>query len=324
MSYSMTCSMTCSMTATCIGPKILLASPLMDWLVERCAQQGVQLRCYDVNEVCEQGQWGLLLKQDPNVILWNVKVPSAFVLRGGPNVLWMDNALISQKCGVFVDTRGLFAESNLSCVRTSSSRWVAGFYARREFGWEAFSEGDADGYVLVCLQRPMDSSVTWGFLPGDKGKDRVAAFLAMVKRYLPWAADQVMVRQHPKEDRKVFPDEAWDPRWRWDECSRFAESVKGARAVVTINSTCAHEALLAGVPVATLGTGTFTGWGVTLECAGQPERLADLDGWRPDPSLCLNYVNQAMTRHFLPYTIDKHDERLQCGEFHDWLQACRY
>ena len=73
------------------------------------------------------------------------------------------------------------------------------------------------------------------------------------------------------------------------------------------------------MPVATLGTGTFTTWGATLECAGRPERLAELPGWRPDPEVARKYVSHAMTRHFLPH--DVRPERIN-PEFQTWLEDC--
>jgi hypothetical protein len=235
------------------------------------------------------------------------------------NILFLDNALISQKRGVFVDHGGLFARSNLCRdAGEEGSHWAADFYARREFGWRAFREGDVAGPILVCLQCEADSSVTQGFLPGRESEGRMVEFLRQVKTHLPFPSHRVIIRPHPREKPACLPPDAECEGWSWANEETFAEVLPRCRAVVTVNSTCAHEAVLAGVPVATLGTGTFTGWGVTLECAGNPARLGEIANWRPEPSRAEAYVCRAMTRHFLPYEI--REGRIN-EEFNLWLKA---
>lgn len=262
--------------------------------------------------------YSTVFRSEPNVLAWNCRMSHAWLQREKQNVLHFDNALISQRRGVFVDHRGLFAHSNLSINRVNDAFWEANFYARREFGWRAFEEGDASGAILVCLQCECDSSVVQGFLPGQSGSNRTHEFLKLIKQYLP--AKQVIVRTHPREPIANLPVNCIDPAWTWTCDGAFHSVLPHCRAVVTINSTCAHEAVLAGVPVATVGTGTFTGWGVTLECADDITKLSHLAGWRAPQDRARAYVSRAMTRHFLPYDVT---ESRYNGELQSWMEACQ-
>jgi len=309
-------------TAVALAPKALIDSPLRAWLIARCEAVGVALTVENVNEVCDSNEFTEIMRAHANVMMWNVKMPQWWVHQAQQNVLWMDNALISQRRGIFVDHRGLFAESNLSHSRGRAGNWNAAFYAEREFGWQAFQESSENGPLLVCLQRPTDSSVEWGFLPEQKNVNRIEAFLALVKKHVPVDGSRIVIRQHPKERVSQLSAAEFDPLWTWQSEGTFADAVRGARGVITINSTCAHEAVLAGVPVATLGSGTFTKWGVTLECDGRPQKLRSFMTWRANPRRARAYVNQAMTRHFLPYDMHPNDARPQAVEFHSWLQKC--
>jgi hypothetical protein len=309
--------------ALVIAPRSLLRSRLTAWLTQQGTRAGVNLFFENVNDLCERGEFHQRMRSFSDVMLWNVKIPPSWINKENQNVLWMDNCLINQKRGMFIDRRGLFAESNLSRDRGAKNKWNAEFCAQRDFGWKAFYEGSDDGPILVCLQRPKDSSVTWGFLADQREVNRTAEFLRLLKQHLPVDPSRVIIRQHPKERSFDLPLEVLDKEWRWECEAPFNEAVRVARGVVTINSTCAHEAVLAGVPVATIGSGTFTGWEVTLECADRPERLRKFLEWRVDPATARHYLGQAMTRHFLPYHITPEDPRHQATEFHQWLHSCQ-
>lgn len=306
-------------TAVAIVNRLLSGGSLKTWMEAQCSSAGITLQWHDVSDVYASGQYDQIARSAPNVISWNFRKTPEWMRAKGQNVLFLDHALISQKRGVFVDHGGLFAESNLcAAAQSQSSGWPAEFYAFREFGWTAFEEGDKSGPILVCLQCEQDSSVKSGFLRGQRA-NRMQEFLQMVKNHLPFPHSRVLVRQHPREKVKDLPLDCIDPAWEWQNEGSFPAVLRDCRAVVTINSTCAHEAVLAGVPVATMGTGTFTGWGVTLECASDPARLASLASWTAPRDLARNYVSRAMTRHFLPYDAPLNRSN---AEFQSWMEAC--
>jgi hypothetical protein len=306
------------MKALALLPDIALRSPLKGWLVARCSDRGITLDVQSSKLACDNREFSKLVTSASNVIFWNCRVSKIKV--GDRNALWLDNALISQRRGVSMDHGGLFAESNLSKLAPLPPvNWPAEWYARREFSWNAFNEGDPSGPILVCLQKEDDSSVKWGFASGQQ-INRTDAFIHAIKTHLPQHLP-VLLRPHPRGS--TFTADALPSNWSLNIGEKFSEVVRRCRAVVTINSTCAHESVLAGVPVATLGTGFFTGWGVTLECANDHSRLSAIESFRADPVTARSYVSNAMTRNFLPYSIKATDERHQATEFHSWLSSCK-
>jgi len=120
----------------------------------------------------------------------------------------------------------------------------------------------------------------------------------------------------PRERTRFETGGIWRDDWQMDDSSSFSERLPACSALVTINSTCASEAALLGIPTATLGTGAFTGSGVTLECALDPSKLATLFSFQPDLHRCRAYCSAILGRHFLPYGIVRDRN---CLEFEHWL-----
>lgn len=297
----------------------MLENPLKAWLDERCAAAGVTLEWHCVK--APGFQYREVFRSSRNVIAWNCRRPHAWLTERQQNVLHVENTLLSQRTGIFADHGGFFSNSNLCRKQTWRERYPHAqpeFFAKREFGWKAFSGGDPQGPVLVALQNRPDCNLRLEYPLAEGARDKVVRTLELLREHLP-TGRPVLVRPHPRERADFKDGGVWRDDWRLDMEGAFAERLPQCSALVTVNSTCASEAALLGVPTATLGTGAFSGSGVTLECAQAPALLAGLADFQPDLERCRAYTCAILGRHFIPYSI-KGDR--PCLEFESWLRAC--
>lgn len=307
------------MRAVVLSPQLLLRSRLKIWLDAKCKKQGVDLQWHDVDH--PKTNFHEVFRSSPSVIAWNCGVFHSWLTKEKQNVLHVENALISQPAGLFVDHGGFFSNSNLCRKQTWKQTYSHAnpeFLARRDFGWSAFAGGNPAGPVLVALQCRGDCNLKTEFPLGAGAPDKVIRTLELLKKHLPQDRP-VLVRPHPRERAAFENGGVWRGDWTLDVEGTFAARLPKCSALVTVNSTCASEASLLGIPAATLGTGAFTGSGVTLECATAPERLAQLSSFIPDLHRCRAYANAILGRHFLPYDLQRDRP---CLELESWLNAC--
>lgn len=302
--------------AIAMVPPRLLRSPLRRWLDVRCKGSGVRLRWMDVSESCSR--YCAEVRETANVIAWNCRVPQDWMKRHGRNVLHMDNSLINQGAGVFVDCGGFFSQSNLCREQTwrDGYKYALDFVARRWFGWEHGTPGNPEGPVLVALQCRRDCNLQTEFPLAAGCADSVAETIRLVKEHLPDVP--AIIRPHPLERAEFDAKGVWRSNWTLDLEGDFGGRLTQCRALVTVNSTCATEACLTGMPVAVLGTGTFTGSGAVLECHKDAAHLGRLFT-QPDMSVRTSYTSAVLSRHFLPYDLKS---PRACREFDDWLARC--
>lgn len=310
------------MIALALVTQSVIQSPLKGYLERTCAGRGIELDFVNVTEGC--AEYCALFRSHRNVIAWNCRLTPAWMTQCRNNVLYIENSLLWQRCGIFVDHRGFFSNSNLCQLRTWEQRYDVDLdaFTTKNFGWCAMAGGTPDGPVLVCLQSSLDSNLQQQFHLGCAYKDKVEATIDLLRHHLP-RGRKVIIRPNPR-----FID-AWHERvasytlrddWTVDWAGTFHNLLPKCSALVTVNSTCASEATTLGIPVATLGTGAFTGSGATLECAVQPAILRGLFDWRPDPEKCRRYGEAILGRHFLPYA--KADDTPNI-ELESWLEAAR-
>ncbi len=303
----------------------VLKSALKDWMGTRLDAAGIEVRWHSVTR--GGGQFVELFNAHRNVIAWNCRMPHAWLHRNGQNVLHIENSLISQRAGIFVDHGGFFTKSNLHRQETwkQPHRANVEFFTRREFGWEAFSGGTPGGPVLVCLQNGPDCNLQWEFPLSERGEDKVKKTLQLVRDHLP-KDRPVWIRPHPRhvesfaEKQAEYLGEVWREDFQPAPAGPFKKLLPQCSALVAVNSTCVNEAVTLGLPVATLGTGAFTGTGCTLECGQQPERLAELGVFHPEREACRAYAAAILARHFLPYDVQPQREN---EEFNLWLNSAQ-
>ena len=300
------------MNAIAILPATTAASSAGQWIAAQCQAAGVKLT---VSHDLSGQPYIAAFTSHQNVITWNCGMPHDWTRKGDRNVLYVENSLISQKAGMFIDARGFFTHSNLH----TGQHWNApgsfniDFFARREFDWTLHSGGDPTGPILVALQCRRDSNLKQNYPAAHGYINPNLHTLDLVLKHLP-STIPVQIRPHPREPDIDTRD--WPSHWTLQREGKFSHILPRARALVSATSTCISEATLLGIPIATLGVGAFTGSGTTLECAHHPARLANLPTYQPDLDAHRRYATAILSQHFLPY--DAHPDR-HVPEFQKWL-----
>ena len=301
-----------------INSERFLERPLRRFMDEQALASGVALD-WRVVAASNRGDYKPWFRECPNVISWGYKMPQRWMTASGQNVLFIENSLVRQDMGIFVDHAGWFSDSNLAKRQNpdQAAHVDLSHLAKEWFGWTLGAGGNASGPVLVCLQTPRDASIRYHFpagsaVPPDGKTDH---FLRLLHEHLP--PGQYLIRPHPK-NREGFTPGVWRSDWTLDDPGSLRDRLPQCSALVAVNSTCVSEAMLLGIPVATLGVGAFTGHGATLECHEDFSRLALLSTWRPRWSNCVSYLRALMGRHFMSYEMP---DAWPCQEWNSWLAA---
>jgi len=297
----------------------VLQSSIKKWVDDRCSERGAVVDWHSVTESCRE--YTELFRSADNVLTWNCRMPHSWLTKEPKNILFIDNSLISQKAGIFVDSEGFFSNSALKTNRSweQPPNVNLGFIAQRDFKWELFSGGCVDGPILVALQLRIDCNVHFEFPLAKHHTDKVVATLELLKQHLP-RGRKILIRPHPREGADFDLGGVWRDDWRLSFGGSFADILPKCSALVSVNSTCISEAALLGLPIASLGTGAFSGSGVSLECSAEPEKLLGLLDFTPDLRACANYCKAVLSHHFIPYDV-KEDRKVR--EFNVWLDRLR-
>ena len=253
-------------------------------------------------------------------ITWGVKWKSSWYRRGGTNVLYLENALLKQNSGIYIDHAGYFCDSSIATepqpdpTHTEIARLQA--HCTQRFAWPWFAGGDPEGPIMIACQTHNDCSVRFHYHPGRGKAPAMQALCDACADYLP-SGVPVIVRPHPREPNRINPD--WlRPDWTLDTSKDVYATLRTCRAMVTVSSTLATEALALGLPVACLGRSAWEGHGVVLECANDYSRLAGLPNWAPEEWPVLRYLCAVM-RHQLPY--DATPDQVQANaSVRTWLE----
>ena len=293
-------------------------------LIDACAQHNV-----DLTYGGDRSGWETEALRGENLILWGAKKPPDwYAKRDRSNFLFMENALIRQNSGVWIDSNGLFAASAIRSDRLLQSSPIEDLDARlaelaeRYFGWSLYGGGNPDGPILLALQRENDAPCKYHFPAADNG--RMATAIRLTALHAP--DRQVLVRPHPKgmavwrkherHFRSLFRE-----GWSVDLRPHIYETLQHCSALVTVNSTLATEALLLGVPVAVLGYSAFTGSGAVLECTENPGAMSGILEWWPDNAAVKSYLNRVL-QCSVSYSTSASE--LQANlEFQRWIGRCR-
>lgn len=305
------------MKAVALVPLAVMNSTIKPMLEYECARNRIKLEFHCVTHSCKE--YARLVRENRNVIAWNCRMTHRWMTQFKNNILYIENSILKQQTGAFVDHRGFFDNSNL-CRRQDWRRDYPvdlGAFTKRNFGWSPFEGGNPDGPVLVCLQNKADCNLRQQFPASGAEEDKVAAFLEMLQRHLPMGR-RVVIRPNPRfldfwKDGSYTIRGDWEVDWSGD----FYQVIKGCSALITVNSSTASEAATLGVPVATLGTGAFTGSGATFECGDDPSRLSNFYNWKPDYDSVTRYAKAILGGHYLSYR----DPDIQNHELRSWIEA---
>ena len=256
-------------------------------------------------------------KSHDNIITWNCRMSQDWMTKDRKNILFVENSLISQRSGMFIDSQGFYTNSSLNKERHwgKKEKFDLKSFALKNFGWNFHQGGDTEGPILIALQCKQDANLRYNYPLNLSKENPNETTLFLAKQYLP-SHISVIVRPHPREPELDIPNFNLPPNWRVESKGKFSDILTKVRALVTVNSTCASEATLLGVPVATLGVGAFSGADISLECAHNPERLAELLMYQPNLDAHSQYAAAVLSHHFIPYNSEL--ERY-VPEFERWL-----
>jgi len=216
------------------------------------------------------------------------------------NVLYLENGLMKQNTGVYIDNQGLFDESSMTHDnREATPTEIADLGIALNTRWPNRTH-DPDGHILVCLQVNTDMTLRHCFPLAGRYTDRRRRFLYHLYHNL-FTDRKVVIRTHPSEREIPKLDFELPSNWSFDHTGTIGEALERSSHLVTINSTVVTEALAFGVPVATFGRGPFDNAGVTLDCSILPACIQALETFKADPT---DYLCKIL-RHQLPYNASK-------------------
>ena len=292
----------------------VMASSLLPALETACLRVGLPLKSY-----CTKDRWRQHRRETTNLATWGVKWTSERCRRGGKNVLYLENGLLCQSAGRYVDHLGFFCDSSI-CTEPQPDPTAAEIAAlqahvRRHFGWDWWGGGDPAGPILVACQKHNDMSVRFHYAPQRRGRATVLSLIEDCQAHLP-AGIPVLLRPHPTQ-RDALDMLTLPSGWTVDRSPSIYPTLRQCRALVTITSTVATEALALGLPVACLGRSAWEGHQVVLECATDPARLSGILDWHPEEWPVLRYLC-AVLRHQLPYDVTA-DQVLANASVQTWL-----
>lgn len=232
------------------------------------------------------------LPEPSNVIVWGGNWNRNVYAKAKATVLFVENGLINQSKGFFIDSTGFFSESSITkqrlweepVAKKDTTRIAT---AIKEWGWEWGQACDQKGPIIVALQRRLDTGC-YRFFPSNPSRlDPVDGLLAYCAKYLP-KDRKVIIRPHPRfrqewdAKRDEYKAKHFQPNWEVNLKGSIYPLLLTASALVTVNSTVATEAMALSLPIATMGEGVWTGSGGTLECAQEPAKLAGVLDAKPD------------------------------------------
>jgi hypothetical protein len=269
--------------------------------------EGIELEVCNPREKYKQ-KWG----EADNLITWGVKWPTSMYKKDGRNVLFLENGLLKQGSGIFIDTVGYFGDSSMVVNKdnqkkaTKEERENLYEHIKKHFGWEYGQfGGDRNGPVLVALQMNGDASMRHYFPLCNKASEtlRNKFFLELIKRHIPEDIPLIL-RGHPKERNKDYKvpeiEGGYPDNWAIENGGNIKNILPTVRGVVTVCSTVGTEALGLGLPVATLGNAAFVGAGATHDCSQNPSLLSEFGSYTPNMPKITNYLCSVL-RHQISY-----------------------
>lgn len=233
------------------------------------------------------------MKAPGNAIIWGGNWHRKTYKSVVASTLFVENGLIDQKAGFYLDGSGFFSESSIAKQRlwdapvTDADRAGVTAAVAKGFSWEWGQSTDPNGPIVVALQRRLDTGC-YRFFPKNTVKgDPIDSLLEYCAKYLP-KNRKVLIRPHPRykpeweNKRKEYVAKHFQPNWEVNLDGGIYPMLLQASALVTVNSTVASEAMALNIPIATLGEGAWTGSDATLECAQDPAKLAGILDAKPD------------------------------------------
>lgn len=280
-------------------PDYVLNSPIFNHWEKFLNDRNILIKKVSVTGGCKD--YLKLFQEYPNIITWNCRTKHSWIEAQNKNVLFIDNSLLMQNSGIFLDNGGFFSDSNLK-KRYSEKEYVSAQDEEtlkkmviEKFKNPFLSHNIKNNKVLVALQHHLDSNINFQFPFGEKFHDKIEATLCFIKTFLP-KSFEVTIRPHPRflqhwnENIDKYKKSFWDSNWQIDLSKSAYQQLNDYQFLISVNSTLVQEALCLGMPTATLGIGTFTDHNVTLECAKDFSLLKNLENFTVSHNNIAEYI----------------------------------
>jgi len=312
-------------------PKNVFESEAIKNFVSVCHSKELESIYMDSSSEEVRGAYSSILYENKNVVTWIFRIPHSSYK--GINTLFLDNGLLFQKNGIFLDHLGHWTDSSFVLGNKASAKYSKEEYSTLckymldNFGFDKRDDFDKDGPILIALQTKSDCPTQFyfkhplynyevlvpSFTLGMKlekrtiksvSEDSVYNLLHICKDKFPENVP-VIVRPHPL-DRERFKSqfslyaEFFKGNWSIDESPKIYDTAKKCRVIVTINSTVATEMLFIGIPVVVLGKGLFTNSGAVFDCSEDFEKLKYFPDYVPDVER-INSFLCSILRYQVPY-----------------------
>jgi hypothetical protein len=243
-----------------------------------------------------------------NIITWGVKLPLEWYRKyPDKNILFCENGLLNQSAAMTCDHTGLYDNSivsrDLSEPNNDEIEKMKEKVSKR-FGLDLFDGYDKSGPIIIAMQMIGDAPVKHNFVR-DPIYNSWELFIKICREYIH--NKDVIIRCHPRDE----PNEVYGSirnfipqNWKFvGSKGSIYDILPNCRSMVAINSTVATEALVYGMPVATLGRGAFTNHGATLECSDDHSLLSGIDDYKPDYDKIIKYLC-SVSRYEMPYNTN--------------------
>jgi len=268
-------------------------------------------------------EYNKFYRASKNIITWGVKFKPEYY-NGDKNVMFIENGLLRQASGIYMDNMGWFSNSSIVQER----KWMNPATGQDRKRLDAIikslggSGSNPDGPIMLALQNERDAPVRFHF----KHKVNETPMLSLIQHATVFKDREVIVRPHPLNKAgwlqiKDRAEKMFGSKWRVDESPDVYKTLRSCSGLITVNSTLATECVALGIKVAALGTGTFEGSGTVLECNEDPTTLAWWDAYKPNPDAAINYCG-AVLRQQLPYQTNL-QTILTSEIFTDWINKCK-
>jgi hypothetical protein len=240
-----------------------------------------------------------------NCITWGVRIPRKSYISSGQNILYLENGLLHQEAGIYVDHRGYFSDSSLVTNKNEYDKatpydiMLLKEHFERHYRVAPWEMGyDPNGPFIIIMQMNADAPMSFQFPMAGKTHLRNKIFLKTLAEILG-CEKEVIVRIHPREAE--FPTFPRPKTWTIQASGNLFDTIRKCSGLITVNSTVATESMMTWIPIATYGLGTFTGRNITLDCSNDYQKVKQLESYQVNKMAITDYVVNIYKHHNIPY-----------------------
>ena len=278
---------------------------------------------YNVTESCDN--YIKLFKEYDNIITWNCKLPHSWVLSHNKNVLFLDNSMLHQASGVFLDSEGMFYDShlakNVDSTEYDNIEEISDFIKSKLNLTYLGYKRPYNNNILVLMQNNIDSNIRFQYPLLKESNNKMRDTIKMIEPYI--SKYNVHIRPHPKflKDWDIYKPSV-PSIWHIDTSKNIYESLCKYDHIIGINSTTIHECIAYGIPTSALGVGSFTNYDVVNDCSSDLNNLNNIEFFTPNEKNINRYITKLYNENFLSYNSDEISVRNN-KHFNIWYSRCK-